>query len=171
MERVELDQLLASRDQRWALERKLLSEGNGCVLIVLTVIMPGAVKRDARSQIIANAAVEAIANEFQIHPMLKRDLVTGYEAYWLVGGDELSVKKRTCNIEETHFLGRLFDIDVIASKGTPVSRQSVGLEPRRCLICDREARFCMRNHTHTQEDLQNKINEILRLYSSKWHEK
>lgn len=172
---VTLEQLLESRDNRWATERRLLHDNPGRVLIVLTVVMPGKIKRDNRSLIVARAAVEAIEHNFNVQnsnhkPQTSnvervaiRDLVTGFEAYWLVGGDVLAVKRQTCAIEESHPLGRLFDIDVIGANAIPVSRQEVGLPPRRCLVCGNEARFCMRNHTHTQEEIQNKINEIVSL--------
>ena len=47
----------------------------------------------------------------------------------------------------------------------PLSRQAIGLEPRRCLLCDNEARFCMRARTHTVEALLEKISCMVRDYS------
>lgn len=166
---ITLEQLLESRDNRWATERRLLHDNPGRVLIVLTVVMPGKIKRDKRSLTVAHAAVEAVEHNFNVQTsnferVAILDLVTGFEAYWLVDGDILAVKRQTCAIEENHPLGRLFDIDVIGSDSVPVSRREVGLPPRRCLVCGNEARYCMRNHTHTQEKIQNKINELVSLF-------
>lgn len=144
------------------MERLLLRDYPGKTEIVLTIVMPGPVKRDWRSLAVAHLAVEAICQELNSDPVITRDLITGYEAYWMVEGDKEALKRRTCRIEETHPLGRLFDIDVLTDEAVPISRQSVGLPPRRCLVCGREARFCMRNHTHTTEEIQQRINEILR---------
>ncbi len=163
---VTLGELLRSRDDRCALEGQLLRAHSGSTVVVLTVVIPGSVKRDSRSLAVANAAVAAIRREFGVPPILERDLSTGYEAYWIIGGtDHDAVKRRTCRIEESHPWGRLFDIDVLRQDGTPVSRQSIGIEPRRCLVCDREARFCMRNHTHTPAEIQQAVNQLLILNS------
>ena len=92
------------------------------------------------------------------------DLETGFEAYAFTKLPLLEAKRMACRIEEEHPLGRLFDIDVIDPTGTPVSRQSIGVEPRRCLLCEREARYCMRNHTHSREELQARIEKIVDEY-------
>lgn len=162
--RISLDELLESRDRRWAFERKLIAENEGKTEIVLTVVMPGSVKRNERSLIVANAAVEALWQELGCEPTIIKDLKTGFEAYWLVDGNAKELKQRTCRIEESHPLGRLFDIDVLLPDATPISRQSIGLSPRRCLVCNREARFCMRNHSHTQEEIQEKINQLIKSF-------
>ena len=52
------------------------------------------------------------------------------------------------------------DMDVLGASG-PVSRTDIGLEPRKCLLCNREARFCMRARTHTTGELLLKIGEMV----------
>ena len=145
---------------------ELLREHPNETLLCLTVIMPGSVKRNRLSLAVARAATEAIRVEFaeSITQMEERDLETGFEAYVLVSLPTLEAKQTTCRIEENHPLGRLFDIDVIDPTGSPVSRGAVGAQPRRCLLCDKEARFCMRNHTHSPEQIQAHIAEIVEAY-------
>ena len=53
---ITLEQLLMSREQRWDTERRLLQEFPGQTLVVLTVVMPGRVKRNAHTRVIARAA-------------------------------------------------------------------------------------------------------------------
>lgn len=134
------------------------------VEIVLTVVMPGRVKRNAWSLTVARAAVETIVGATGEKPVMERDLRTGFEGYWLVEGDAMEIKRRMCGIESSHILGRLFDIDVLRPDATPISRQEVGLTPRRCLICGREARHCMRSRAHSQEEIMKKIAEIIEEY-------
>lgn len=43
---VTLNELLASRDSRHAMQQKLLAEHSGKTLVCLTVVMPGSVKRN-----------------------------------------------------------------------------------------------------------------------------
>lgn len=165
---ITLHELLTSRDARHAMQTKLLADNSGKTLVCLTVVMPGSVKRNHQSLVVARAAVEAMREAFRPADgmLTERDLETGYEAYMLVGGDMLSVKRTACGIEDTHPLGRLFDIDVIDGNGVPVPRSEVGGSPRRCLVCSNEARYCMRNHSHTQDEIWRCINALVDAYTS-----
>ena len=57
---VTLEQLLLSRDRRAARQSEWVRENPDGVLVCLTVILPGAVKRDGRSLKVARAAVKAV---------------------------------------------------------------------------------------------------------------
>ena len=161
---ITLEQLLDSRDRRVQHQKELLSAFPGCSLICLTVQLPGPVKRSYESLVIGGAGLGALLNIFGsiLRHVHVRDLETGYEAYLLVPLPAIEVKKRCCTIEDTHPLGRLMDIDVLPG---PVSRADIGLEPRRCLLCGNEARFCMRAHTHSTADLLKKISEMVDSYA------
>ena len=119
---ITLHELLASRDARHATQQKLLAEHSGKTLVCLTVVMPGSVKRNHQSLCAAHAAVEAIREAFHLNDMsdaereavlTERDLKTGYEAYLITPLPLLEAKRIAVTIEDTHPLGRLFDIDVI----------------------------------------------------------
>lgn len=161
---ITLNELLASRDARHATQQKLLAEHSGKTLVCLTVVMPGSVKRNHQSLTAAHAAVEAMRKAFGQKQFLELDLETGYEAYLITPMPLLEAKRIAVNIEDTHPLGRLFDIDIINADGVPVSRDAIGEKPRRCLVCDHEARYCMRMRWHTQEEIWAKINEMVDSY-------
>lgn len=164
---ITLDMLLESREKRWQLQRRLIQENPGLTLVCLTVIMPGNVKRNAQSLVVAHAAVEAIQRAFgqSIQWQREQDLSTGYEGYYLVDMSMIACKRLACEIEDNHPLGRLFDIDVINTHVEPVSRSVIGREGRKCLLCDQDARYCMRNHTHTRDELQQKIQQMIEAYA------
>ena len=192
---ITLDELLASRDARHAMQQKLMAEHSGKTLVCLTVVMPGSVKRNLQSLTVAHAAVEAMRKAFGVKSeerrvkntdelmrsdelipetelltdelktndegcLIERDLNTGYEAYLITTMPLLEAKRVAVEIEDTHPLGRLFDIDVIDKQGIPVSRDRVGGQPRRCLVCDHEARYCMRMRWHTQEEIWARIRQM-----------
>ena len=76
---ITLDQLLASREERASFQKELLKGYPGKALVCLTVIMPGKVKRNLQSLVVAQAAVTALVSAFG-DSMLKfrlRDLPTG----------------------------------------------------------------------------------------------
>lgn len=160
---ITLEQLLASRDARHAMQQSLIAAHPTLTLVCLTVVVPGSVKRNGQSLTVARAAVEALRREFRpAEGMLtERDLMTGYEAYMLVQGTPEEVKRRTCRIEEEHPLGRLFDIDVIRPDGVPMTRAEVGGSARRCLVCGNDARYCMRLRQHSQQDIWRRIDALV----------
>ena len=203
---VTLNELLVSRDSRHAMQQKLLAEHSGKTLVCLTVVMPGSVKRNQQSLIVAHAAVEQMIGSYELGVrndelgvrndelgvrndelgirndelgvrndelgvrfggcLIERDLETGYEAYLITDLPLLEAKRIAVQIEDTHPLGRLFDIDIIDKDGVPVSRDRVGSHPRRCLVCNREARYCMRMRWHTQEEIWESINAMVDEYQA-----
>ena len=72
------------------------------------------------------------------------------------------IKTLATEIEESHPLGRLFDMDVIAVDGRKADRSELGLGPRPCLICGGPARECARSRTHTVAELQTETDRRLR---------
>lgn len=163
---VTLDRLLASREARADFQKELLESYPGKTLVCLTVIVPGPVKRNQQSLVVAQAAVTALVTAFSgstLHLEL-RDLPTGYEGYLVTSLSNLEAKELTCGLEDSHPLGRLFDLDVITADGTPLSRQAVGRSPRKCLICGQEALWCMRNRTHSIDELNARIREMIEAY-------
>ncbi len=175
---VTLEQLLQSRDNRAKHQKDLLGKNPGRSLLCMTVQLPGAEKRNATSLKIARAGVEAIREAFSPEYEELRDLETGYEGYFLVSLPAPDAKRLACRIEDTHPLGRLMDIDVLVKQAEEnyflcsspknqfssvgcLSRSDIGLEPRKCLLCGNEVRYCMRAKTHTTEELLARIEEMV----------
>ena len=134
-----LDEILSARERRADTQRQLLEEGQG-TLICLTLNIAGAVKsaplftkafEEGKSRILTQLRFERA----EIGKCIERHERTGDELYLLVDLDLVTAKRRMVEIEEGFALGRLLDIDVMA-KGVPkISRQQLGLPPRRCLVC------------------------------------
>lgn len=160
---ITLQELLESRDRRARRQGELLSQFPGRALLCLTVQLPGPEKRNALSLEIARAGVEAVGKRFNPVFEEKNDLETGFEGFFIVDGQPLEVKKAAVEIEDTHPLGRLMDLDVIGPEG-PLGRASIGLQERRCLICEKPARYCMRAGSHTQDELMARIKQLVSSY-------
>ncbi len=163
---ITLDKLLASRDRRVEMQQQLREKYPNLTLVCLTVIMPGNVKRNLSSLIASHAAINALIERFSgnIVDIITRDLETGYEAFLITDLSQRDAKIIACDIEDSHQLGRLFDIDILDNDGVPVKRDTVGYSPRRCLMCDNEARYCMRNRTHTPQELNAQIQMMIDSY-------
>lgn len=188
---ITLEQLLKSRDERVEHQKDLLGSHPGKSLLCLTVQLPGPEKRNRTSLAIAQAGVEAVREAFKPEYEELRDLETGYEAYFLVSLPAAEAKRLACHIEDTHPLGRLMDIDVLHASASPtasksyfsgrcpknqfseaiakpthvgaISRADIGLESRKCLLCDNEVRYCMRARTHTVGELLARIEEMVKV--------
>lgn len=161
---ISLEQLLQSRDARQEKQAMLLRANPACTLVCLTVVVPGAVKRTDDSLVVAQAALEALQKAFGTQAVSTADLPTGFEAYLLTPLAPVKAKEIAVGVEDTHPLGRLFDVDVLSADGIPLSRADIGQPARKCLLCDREARFCMRNHSHTTGELLQEIHRLVETY-------
>lgn len=97
-------------------------------------------------------------------PVLDRQvlwLATGPEAMWCVAHQAAETKAWCAALEQSHPLGRLWDLDVICPQSGHVGRQSVGLHQRRCLLCDAPAHACSRSRHHPTEHLVSRVEKMI----------
>ena len=161
---VTLMQLLEARDRRVRRQLEMLASHPGHTLVCITVNIPGSIKRTAESVDIGHEALRAtmaaLGTLAATDTAAVGDHDTGFEAFLLTAATPNETKRICVGIEESHPLGRLFDIDVIRPDGTPVSREDQQGGMRKCLICDQPARVCMRLRTHTINELLEVINRM-----------
>lgn len=159
---ITLEQLLEARDRRRRMQIDLLDNHPGCTLLVLTVNIPGSEKRTSASVAIGAAGVKELLTAIgpELVTFNVRDLQTGYEAYFVTKIPPSEAKRMAVEIEDTHPLGRIFDIDVMQTGGLPISGETIGRPARKCLICGRPARECMRSRRHSVGELLVEINRI-----------
>jgi holo-ACP synthase/triphosphoribosyl-dephospho-CoA synthase len=84
----------------------------------------------------------------------------GRGAFIAADTEGLCLKKLAVHIEETHPLGRLFDIDVLG-EGGKISRSALGVEERKCLVCEDSAFVCGRSRAHGVEALTGAVLTIM----------
>ncbi|WP_157967514.1 citrate lyase holo-[acyl-carrier protein] synthase [Cohaesibacter intestini] len=161
---IDLQALLASRDARAARRASCLAKRRQPT-ITLTLVMPGPVKDSPLIRTIAEVArhetLAMLARRgwgYDIH--FNTDLPTGPESLYQVDGDAALLKRALVALEDNHPLGRLWDLDVHDADGQALSRSSVGDPPRRCLVCDADARACGRSRTHALDELWSKIETL-----------
>ena len=160
---VALDDILAARDARVARQQALLQQGG--MLLSLTLVAPGAVKRSPLLDAIFAAALDAIrplVDDARARIEAVDD--SGHHALYLLDGEARDWKTRMLALENRAPLSRLWDIDIIGGDGAPVSRRDLGLPPRRCLICDDDAKTCARERRHSIAELQADIARRYRLH-------
>lgn len=171
MEReVTLEEVLAFRDEKAGIQRRLLAEYPAGCLVSLGMNIPGPVKRNE----LVRAAFEA--GQAALHRLIAAQggtlrqervllLPGGCAAVCLVlGTDPLALKQAAVQLEEQHPLGRLFDVDVLGPDGLALPRQAVGAAPRKCLLCGGDAKACGRSRAHPVRALQEKTFGLIRAW-------
>lgn len=165
---ISLPQLLAAREAR-AYQQQLWLSRWGHTLISTTLVWPGDVKDTSSSRAVMDVAKGALtglinANGWDIALHETRHFVTGPESFWSVNAPALDVKKATIGLEDSHPLGRLWDVDVFCPDSGLLSRKSVGDIKRRCFICDEPAHVCSRMQRHSLQSLQTVMEEMIDAY-------
>ena len=165
-----LAQLLASREQRAAQQKNLLTIWRVPVVCVLCNL-PGAVKNCPAGDILFLEATQALYALLEMHEISivyddAQNHVTGAEAFVCACAGAETLKRICCEIEETHPLGRLFDLDVIGLDGVPLSRTQLCFPKRRCLVCGGDAASCVSRQLHPLSDVQAVILSMLKQYGT-----
>ncbi len=153
---------MADRREARVCEQQSLLERYGYPVISFCMNIPGPVKTTPEIRSVFYDAVSCIDQSLTRHgcPVLEKKTIlepTGDEYILCAEGKAEEIKEWMKEIEESHPLGRLFDIDVIGTDGEKLSRASY----RRCLICGRQAQECARARTHTVAELQDRIEEMV----------
>lgn len=165
---VTLEEVLRNRERRVELQRAAV-EAFGLSLVSVTLVNPGPVKDSPSAREVmthALRALDALMAE-RSWKVLKREVrldPTGPEALLVVDAGALELKQAMTRLEEEHPLGRLWDLDVIDPLRGAISRKSLGLPARRCLLCAEDAHACGRSRAHSLQQLQNAIEEIIHGY-------
>lgn len=174
---VELPAMLDAREQRAHLQQAMLGKmtyEDKNSLLVMTMAIPGPIKSNEALNEAFDQMVDYIHNKMNTSKIVrtfKREEYTGYEYYILSTLSPREMKEFAVNIEETHPLGRLYDIDVLKLNESNLiegtSRTQLGLPVRTCFICDQPAKECGRSRRHTVEELQLEISKQIRKFLNK----
>lgn len=166
MHEVTVPEMMDARDHRVCVQKDLIAEfKHPVVCFMLNIPGPHKVSEDYEKAF--KYGVRSI-NELLEKYGFEKDtekveaFVTGYVYYASVNAPAIDIKKAMCEIEERDRLGRIFDIDVLRTDGSKVSREEFGMGPRKCLMCELEAHLCARNRTHTVASMVEEIHHIIK---------
>lgn len=166
-----LDMVLETRENRAALQLKLLTKFPGKSILSFKLNIPGPVKNNELFRQIFDIGREDILAilvryGLDIHYQKALDLKTGPELFMMVEAQPQVLKGKMVVLEEETPLGRTYDIDVLTlnERGVrSVSRTELGFASRSCLVCRSDARLCGRNRTHSMEELHEQLEKLMKL--------
>lgn len=165
---VTLEQILNAREER-AFRQQTLSRKHGKPILSFTMNIPGPVKD---TPLIRRAFQEGLNQlNISLHPKMILETrivraVTGCEAVFVIDSDPSALKRITTRIEDTHPLGRLFDLDVLDENLRKLDRELVGGGDRGCIVCGKPGRDCASRRLHSVSDLQKAVQKIMVNYFS-----
>jgi holo-ACP synthase len=158
-------ELAAGRDARQDCQQEWLRL-HGVTLISFTVVAPGPVKDSELTRRIFNIGLRALREQAEQSkwPIVKqrcRAQPSGPEGLLAIDAPAGEVKLAAIALEQSHPLGRLWDIDVFSPQGKLLSRSDFSQPPRSCLLCAKPAALCARKRAHALPELIARMEALL----------
>ncbi len=139
----------------------------GCKsLVSFTLNIPGPIKQFPMAQAALQAGRLELLTMFQgaVCEEAYYSNPAGDQILFRLDLPPLQTKEHCLRLEQRHPLGRLFDLDVLDPLGRAISRTRLGIPPRKCLLCNHDAKICVRSQTHPMSELQEHAAHILDQY-------
>ena len=150
--------ILDAREKRVEKQKQWQKEC-GLTCVVIRCNYPGIDKNNPSSRRVVEELAQEVEGKFKSKIAYKKtvDSSEGLVYVYFVDRDAVSLKKELIRIEEEHRYGRLGDIDVYKKDGTAVSRRELGIDSRKCYICNGDAHLCVRSRNHNLEEIEKYI--------------
>lgn len=153
------DSILEDREKRYNYIRSLIEKYNLPVLCG-KINYPGEDKNTKEADFAFLQMKEQVIEVFSKN-MVYSEMLHGFDgksfiAVISMGG--AAAKISAVDIEENYSIGRVFDIDVYGLDGAPISRSHIRRKCRKCIICGKPARHCMREHAHDAAEIIEAVN-------------
>lgn len=166
-----LEDVLEARERRARAQQAWLGR-YGQSIVSATLVWPGEIKDSLMARRVMAEANNAIDQALRTHHWRVAAheitfLCTGPEARWSISSPAWMIKHVMAHLEDTHPLGRLWDIDVFCPTAGLIKRSAIHQPMRRCFICHEPAHVCSRMRRHPQNELAQLIEELTNDYFSR----
>ena len=154
---VTLEDILRARDTRANAQRRLL-RAYRLPLVSFTMNIAGPVKSSPLIELAFDAGLAALYDALG-QPAAAEIIrpATGCEALLVYDRPAAELKAACLTLETAAPIGRLYDLDVLDTDGSKLSRP----EPRTCLICGGPVTVCSRSRAHGLDAIVGRTHEIL----------
>ncbi len=156
-------EILDAREQRVQRQKELLGTFS-VPLVCFTLNIPGPDKESPLIKKCFQLGCRLLKRQFSQWNILhfeQRCSAAGWEAFLCVDGPAEDIKRAAVHLEGKTAGGRVFDIDVLPPDGKKLDRSSLGIQRRKCLLCDNDAAVCGRSRTHSVNALYQKTVSLL----------
>ena len=162
-EEITLEDVLNARDLRADNQRRLLQVYHLPILSI-TMNIAGPVKRNNLIDYAFRFCLSTLENLLgdRIIHQKSIDAATGLESILVCAIDAQALKTIAVSLETDSPVGRLWDLDVIDTDGTKLSRDV----PRTCLVCGGPAAPCARSRAHGLHAIQAATDRLLKEFAA-----
>ena len=163
---IAMQKMLDAKEKRYY-KIKALTEKYNLPVLSFMLNIPGEDKNFEDAVIFHEKYIKKIKNilekeDIKILWEEYNNLNTGMEYLAVLNGEGKFIKEKMIGLEEESREGRLLDIDIYDKDFSQISRSSLGLPERKCIICGDTARSCIKEERHKQEELEEKVREIIK---------
>ena len=159
--------ILEARELRYHEKQALLSRFH-CPVLSVILNIPG----EKKTCPLYGKAVEYMSEH--IEHLLGDDIcfsqiygsADGTYGLFAVRMEGIKLKRKMVELEESHSVGRFFDLDVMSDNGEVFSRTLLGYPLRTCYICGRPAKECSALRRHPLPELCALVDKKLESYCS-----
>ena len=163
VQRITLEQMLAARDRRAAIQNMMLDREGGTCLVCLTLNIAGDIKRTPMTAMLFRSGLEMLDSlGFTAAGSRIIDEPTGSEAFRLLREDADQVKQKLEAVEESFPAARLFDFDVLMKDSSSGIRKLSRKVSRKCLVCGGPVSECARSRRHGLDAVRSVTEELLK---------
>lgn len=149
------EDILIEKENRIKLQKELMYKFNN-PLIFIRVNYPGTNKINNITSTIIQKMDSLISDIFgrKVQVRLFRNSAEGPNVIMILNDSIIDIKKMAVQIEDKHLLGSCINIDVYDNKSREViDRDALGLDAKRCLICEGLAERCEALKIHNEEEI------------------
>ncbi len=160
-----MNDLLAARDRRVQMIETLLETNP--IVVSLRCNYPGNNKNNVYTEKVSQYIDKIIKDQLKINfATYYCDKEGPIYLYTLKEDNGQIIKGKTIEIENTHPLGRLVDIDVYDHSIKSLSRSDLNEKARNCYLCDKEAHDCIVSKRHTVDEVIQFFQKTLNQYDN-----
>lgn len=161
-----LEEVLINRERRIGKIRELEDRFPNRSILCFKLNIPGEQKiNDAVVKIFVYGVSEIsqILSESSVLFKEEQIIKTGPELFIVSDYDPILLKEKMVELEESSAFGRLYDVDLVKN-GENITREMLNYGPRKCFICENDAKACARNRTHSVEEMILWIENLIEEY-------
>jgi holo-ACP synthase / triphosphoribosyl-dephospho-CoA synthase len=159
-----MNERLDARENKHILIQEMLETNP--IVIAIGANIPGSDKNISEAHLLVRLFLHVIQDLFSCQDIKSYPSVDGpITLVSLLKCDVLILKKQLIQIEETHPLGRLIDLDLyVKERAFSISRKELNLPSRTCMICGLEVHVCRRLGKHSEYELLSYIQHEVEHY-------
>lgn len=163
-----INKILDARENRYNNIVNIINKYNYPV-VCGKINYPGNMKNTVESDMVFDELENLLIREFEKNIVYSQKLegFDGNSLLLVVNINYLKAKEISIKIEENHTLGRIFDIDIYIENGEPVSRDVINKEKRKCIVCNNDARVCIKERKHETREIISITNNLINSYFDK----